>query len=151
MKFATVWGSGTLLVSPRTSSFSMSCSPSHCCTGCSCSPGLFPSLPGRTTWLLAHWLESMEELLKEICSYSLIFLKNKWRFRTENGHGWAHSGGWRLSLSRLFHSHLLITDNTKNSHWHWTTTCAGHLMYIIPIFTTILQLGIIVPFHRLEY
>lgn len=44
------------------------------------------AFPGRTTWLLAHWLESMEELLDEICSYSLIFLKNKWRFRTGNCH-----------------------------------------------------------------
>ena len=46
-------------------------------------------------------------------------------------HSWAHSGNWRLSFSSLFHSHLLITDNTKKSHWYWTMTCAGHLTYII--------------------
>lgn len=111
----------------ESSSFSMSCFPSHCCIWCSCSPGLFPSLPRENhmthsslTWIYGRGLE-------KICS----FLKNKWRFKIGNCHGWAHSGRWRLSLFSLFHIYLLITDKTKNSHWHWTATCAGHLMYII--------------------
>lgn len=131
MKFATVWSSGTLLVSPRPLLLTWAVPLPIAALGVAAHQDYSLAFPGRTTWLLAHWLESMEELLEEICSYSLIFLKNKWRFRTGNCHGWAHSGRWRLSLSSLFHIHLLITENTKNSHWHWTATCAGHLMYVI--------------------
>lgn len=151
MKSATAWASGTRPVGPGTPSLSMSSSPSPRCTGCGPSPGLVPCSPQENTTTPGSLTWVYERALRRNLLCSLIFLKSKWRLRTGNCQAkFIQEGGDCASLVS-FTAIFLILITLRTAIDTEQPYVLGTLHILFPIFTTILQLVIIIPFHRLKH
>lgn len=101
-------------------------------------------IPGSLTW------PDRRALRRNLLPFP-NFLKDKWRLRTGNCHGWTQSGKRKLvslvSFTFIFLS--LITLKVVIDIEQLYVLSTQSMLFLI--FTIILQLGIIIPFHRLEY